>query len=204
MSRGIWAKYNISMKSRNLLFILLILLTVFGGAIFILTLRKKQPTKPESPILTQAKLGFMKLASSAFSHNQAIPAKYTCNGENINPPLSILDVPQNAKSLVLIMDDPDAPAGTWVHWIVWNIDPTTKEIAENSVPAGAIQGKTSFGSVGYGGPCPPSGTHRYFFKLYALDATLSLSPSAIKPDLEKAMNGHILEKTELIGLYSRK
>lgn len=146
----------------------------------------------------------MQITSSVFQHNQPIPTKYTCDGENINPPLTFSDVPAQAKSLVLINDDPDALAGTWVHWTVWNIPPTTTAISENSVPQGAVEGVTSFRKPGYGGPCPPSGTHRYFFKLYALDTTLSLGPSATKQDLEKAMEGHILAKAEFIGLYSRR
>ena len=146
----------------------------------------------------------MKLFSSAFEHNKNIPSQYTCDGANFNPPLQVSEVPANAKSLVLIVDDPDAPAGTWVHWTVWNIDPKTTEIAENSVPQGAIEGMTNFGKTGYGGPCPPSGTHRYFFKLYALDITLDLTPNAGKDNLEQAMQGHVLDSVELIGLYSRK
>ena len=159
----------------------------------------------------------MKISSSAVGHNQSIPAKYTCDGENINPPLQIADVPSAAKSLVLISDDPDAPMGTWVHWTVWNITPYTKEIQENTIPKlapwdpaspatpiPAIEGVTSFGKFGYGGPCPPSGTHRYFFKLYALDSILDLPISAKAADIEKAMKGHILDKTELIGLYKRQ
>lgn len=145
----------------------------------------------------------MKLTSPVFADNQTIPAKYTCDGENINPPLEISDVPENAKSLVLIMDDPDAPAGIWMHWIMWNLDPATKIIAENSVPAGAVEGLTSFGQPGYGGPCPPSGVHRYFFKMYALDTMLDLPSATDKAGLEKAMQGHILVKAQLIGLYSR-
>ncbi|MBI2611769.1 YbhB/YbcL family Raf kinase inhibitor-like protein [Candidatus Gottesmanbacteria bacterium] len=146
----------------------------------------------------------MKITSNAFENNQPIPDKYTCDGNNVNPPLTISEVPDNAKSLVLIMDDPDAPVGTWVHWLVWNIDPKANEIVENGVPQNAVEGTTSFGKAGYGGPCPPSGTHRYFFKLYALDNTLQLSSSFTKEDLEKAMNGHTLDKAELIGFYSRK
>ncbi|MCD6500585.1 YbhB/YbcL family Raf kinase inhibitor-like protein [bacterium] len=146
----------------------------------------------------------MKIESSAFKENQSIPEKYTCDGENVNPLLKISEVPEAAKSLVLIVDDPDAPMGTWVHWTVWNVSSKTTEIPENSVPEGAIEGMTDFGKPGYGGPCPPSGTHRYFFKLYALDTTLGLSSSAKKVDLEKAMEGHILDKAELIGLYSRQ
>lgn len=192
------------MKHYYLIFTAVILLTILGGAILVLTIGKRQQPKEVTTSTIQIKPGLMKLTSTAFSHNQSIPAKYTCDGQNINPPLSITDVPDNAKSLVLIMDDPDAPAGTWIHWVVWNIDPTTKEITENSVPTGVIQGKSSFGSTGYGGPCPPSGTHRYSFKLYALDTTLNIYPSATKEDLENAMTTHILDHSELIGLYSRK
>lgn len=146
----------------------------------------------------------MKILSQAFKNNARIPAKYTCDGENVNPPLEIHEVPGNTQSLVLIMDDPDAPIeGDWVHWLVWNINPKTTEIAENSVPTGAQQGANTRGNQNYGGPCPPSGTHRYFFKLYALDIKLDLPPSTDKVILEKAMNGHVLEQTELIGLYQR-
>jgi hypothetical protein len=145
----------------------------------------------------------MEIKSSAFEHGQLIPAKYTCDGENINPPLQIFDAPQDAKSLALIVDDPDAPSGVWVHWLAWNIDPKTKEIAENSVPASSVEGTTSFRRAGYGGPCPPSGVHRYFFKIYALDISLDLTASESKTDLEKAMANHILAQGELIGAYSR-
>jgi len=143
----------------------------------------------------------MKIISSAFENNAKIPAKYTCDGENINPPLSFLDISANAKSLVLIMDDPDAPSGTWVHWMVFNIDPKIDEVSENSLPKGGIEGMTSFGKNSYGGPCPPSGVHRYFFKLYALDAILNLT-TPDKATLEKEMQGHVVDKAELISLYS--
>ncbi len=119
-------------------------------------------------------------------------------------PLGDSPIPAEAKSLVLIVDDPDAPAGDWVHWTVWNISAKTKTIAENSLPENAAEGFTDFGKPGYGGPCPPTGTHRYFFKLYALDTTLALNSSAKKTDIEKAMEGHILEQAELVGLYQRK
>lgn len=145
----------------------------------------------------------MRISSPAFQHNQNIPSKYTCDGENINPPLQFSDIPGNAQSLVMISDDPDAPMGTWVHWTIWNIDPKTTEIAENSVPQGAIEGTTSFGETGYGGPCPPSGTHRYFFKLYALDTKLDLPTTTNAQDLKKSLQGHILAQAELIGLYKR-
>lgn len=143
----------------------------------------------------------MTITGSVFLHTGLIPQKYTCDGVNVSPPLQISDVPEDAKSLVLIVDDPDAPGGMWVHWTVWNIVPATEEILEDSVPDGATEGITDFGEPGYGGPCPPSGTHRYFFKLYALDTMLRLPSSAKKSELEQAMVGRILAKAELIGLY---
>ncbi|MAE42683.1 YbhB/YbcL family Raf kinase inhibitor-like protein [Candidatus Woesearchaeota archaeon] len=145
----------------------------------------------------------MKLTRPVFEHNKEMPSEYTCDGSNINPELNIEDVPENAKSLALIMDDPDAPMGTWIHWVVWNIPTETKTIAKGNEPEG-VQGTTSFGDKGYGGPCPPSGTHRYFFKLYALDTTLDLPEGSKKEDLLKAMEGYIIEKTELVGLYKRQ
>ena len=142
----------------------------------------------------------MKLTSPAFEHNKLIPAKYTCQGEDINPELAIADIPQAAKSLALIMDDPDAPVGTWVHWVVFDIK-TVSRIEEDSIPG--KQGINDFRRNNYGGPCPPSGTHRYFFKLYALDKKLGLPEGIKKSDLEKAMQGHIVAQTELIGLYKK-
>jgi Raf kinase inhibitor-like YbhB/YbcL family protein len=149
-------------------------------------------------------MGTLKLSSPAFKHNDAIPSKYTCDGADINPPLVIENAPLGAKSFALIVDDPDAPAGNWVHWVVWNIDPTTIEIRENTVPPRALQGINDFRKHDYGGPCPPSGTHRYFFKLYALDMMLSISPKSNKAELERVMKGHIVAQGELIGLYRRK
>ena len=149
-------------------------------------------------------MGTLKLSSPAFKHNDTIPSKYTCDDADINPPLVIENVPLGAKSIALIVDDPDAPAGNWVHWVVWNIDPTTIEIRENTVPSGALQGINDFRKHDYGGPCPPSGTHRYFFKLYALDMMLSLGPKANKAELERVIKGHIVAQCELIGLYRRK
>ena len=146
----------------------------------------------------------MNLTSPIFKNNQSIPPKYTCDGENISPPLEITGVPPKAKSLILISDDPDAPGGSWVHWLIWNIDPAVAEIAENTVPTGAVQGITSFGQTGYGGPCPPSGTHRYFFKLYALDTKLGLAIETDREELEQAMKNHILDQAELVGLYTRQ
>jgi hypothetical protein len=158
----------------------------------------------ELPLEAIQEKSTMKLVSPAFKPNQKIPTQYTCDGENLSPPLEISGVPGKAKSLALIMDDPDAPGGAWIHWVVWNIDPKLAEIPENSLPQGALEGVTSFGSLGYGGPCPPSGVHRYFFRVFALDAALELEPSASKTDLERIMAGHILEKAELMGIYSRQ
>ena len=146
----------------------------------------------------------MKIISSVFQNNTKIAYKYTCDGENVSPPLEFIDVANNAKSLVLIVDDPDAPSKTWVHWVVYNIDPKTREILENSVPKGAVLGITDFGKPGYGGPCPPSGVHRYFFKLYALDSILDLPQNPTKQMVEEKMQDHILDQAELIGFYGRK
>ena len=143
----------------------------------------------------------MKLKSLEFENNKFIPAKFTCEGEDINPPLVIEGIPKDAKSLSLIVDDPDAPVGTWVHWVVFDM-PALNKIEENSVP-GKL-GITNSGRKDYHGPCPPSGTHRYFFKIYALDTMLNLKEGITKGALEKAMQGHILDKAELIGLYKKQ
>ena len=150
--------------------------------------------------MLHAKEANMKLTSPEFTHNAMIPKKFTCQGEDINPNLVIEEIPPSSVSLVLINDDPDAPVGTWDHWIVFNIPPTEK-IAENSVPG--TQGKNSWGRNDYSGPCPPSGAHRYFFKIYALDTKLDLSEGASKRQVEQAMEGHILDQAELIGLYKK-
>ena len=146
----------------------------------------------------------MELRSSAFAANADIPSVHTCEGRDQSPPLAWSGVPAGTRSLALVVDDPDAPARTWVHWVLWNIDPNTAAIREDSVPKGAIQGMNDFRRHSYGGPCPPSGTHRYFFKLYALDTMLNLNPNSGKADLEKAMKGHILSRAEIVGLYKRK
>jgi Raf kinase inhibitor-like YbhB/YbcL family protein len=143
----------------------------------------------------------LSVMSPTFENNQLIPAKYTCDGDDVNPPLTIEGVPEGTKTLALIVDDPDCPTGTWDHWIVWNIPATASKIAENTIPGN--EGMNDFRKRSYGGPCPPSGTHRYFFKVYALDVKLDLSPTSRKRDVEKAMQGHILAKGELVGLYSR-
>ncbi|MFO7257418.1 MAG: YbhB/YbcL family Raf kinase inhibitor-like protein [Bacteroidota bacterium] len=141
------------------------------------------------------------ITSAAFNHGARIPRKYTCDGDNVNPPLSIEGIPASTKSLVLIVDDPDAPGGTWDHWVVWDIPPVN-EILENSVPG--TQGLNDSQRERYSGPCPPPGTHRYFFKVYALDTMLGLDPSSTKPLVEEAMEGHILARGELMGTYSRE
>ena len=145
----------------------------------------------------------MKLTSPAFKEGASVPSKFTCDGEDKSPQLDISDIPSNTKSLTLVMDDPDAPVGTWDHWIVWNIDPTTNKILEEIEPIG-IKGKNSWGRTGYGGPCPNSGEHRYFFRVYALDTKLILLEGSTKKDLEKAMKGHIITEAQLIGRYKRK
>ena len=143
------------------------------------------------------------ITSPVFENNGFIPKKYTCDGADVNPQLLIANVPAGTKSLALIVDDPDAPAGTWVHWVVWNIAAQTHEIKENSVPNGATQGLNDFRKHNYGGPCPPSGTHRYFFKLYALGTILMLDIKTTKAHVEKAMGEHIIAETRIVGLYKR-
>ncbi len=138
-----------------------------------------------------------------FEHNGNIPSKYTCDGDDKAPILNILDVPKDAKELVLIVDDPDAPMGLWVHWILYNISPDVEVIDNDNLPSGVKQGMTNFGRLGWGGPCPPDGMHRYFFKLYALDTSLNLKEGLNKEELEEKIKNHIIEKTELIGLYKR-
>lgn len=142
----------------------------------------------------------LSITSAAFAHKGKIPGKYTCDGEDINPPLDIAELPEKAKSLVIIVEDPDAPSGSWLHWLVWNI-PVTHHIGENEVPGD--QGQNDFGRNTYGGPCPPSGTHRYFFKIYALDDLLDLPDGSLRKDVEEAMRDHIVAFGELVGLYRR-
>lgn len=159
--------------------------------------------KSDRNILTNIKEGNMKLAS-VFLNGEDIPSKYTCDGEDISPELMIYDIPPEAKSLALIVDDPDAPVGTFVHWVLYNIPANTSKISSKALPEGAVEGKTDFGRIGWGGPCPPSGKHRYFFKLYAIDKPLNLPEGLSKEELEEAMKDNIIEKAELMGLYSRR
>jgi len=152
----------------------------------------------------------IQLTSSAFLEGAPIPAQYTCDGQDISPPLKWRNVPQGTKTLALICDDPDAPVGTWVHWVLYSLPGSVGELPEGlppteTLPNGAKQGLNDFRRVGYGGPCPPGGgPHRYFFKLYALNAELDLPPKATKKDLLRAMEGHILAEGQLMGIYKRK
>lgn len=144
----------------------------------------------------------LKITSPAFSEGESIPEKYTADGDDVNPELNIEGIPSEAKSLVLIVDDPDAPAGTWTHWLVFNISSSTSKVDENSIPG--IQGINDFKRIEWGGPSPPSGnSHRYFFGVYALDTMLELDEGVLRADIERAMQGHILTKGELIGRYRR-
>ncbi|QEM70192.1 YbhB/YbcL family Raf kinase inhibitor-like protein [Geobacter sp. FeAm09] len=144
------------------------------------------------------------VSSPGFNQGEAIPARHTCDGEDTSPALVIGKVPPATRSLALVMDDPDAPMGTWVHWVVWNIPPQTREIPAHALPSQASEGKNDWHRTGYGGPCPPTGTHRYFFRVYALDTVLHLGNSTTKGELERAMQGHVLAKGELMGTYKRR
>jgi len=150
----------------------------------------------------------MEIKSTAFGNKGMIPDRYTCDGEDISPPLEWHDAPGGTQSFSLICDDPDAPMGTWVHWVVYDIPPNVTALSEHApseqeLTNGGKQGRSDFGTIGYGGPCPPSGTHRYYFKLYALNSYVGLHPGATKEQLLKAMKGHILEESTLIGNYRR-
>lgn len=152
----------------------------------------------------------MQLTSTAFAEGQSIPAKYTCDGEDASPPLQWSGAPTGVKSFALIADDPDAPVGTWVHWVLFDVPATATELPEampktQYVPGGAKQGLNDFKHLGYGGPCPPAGKpHRYFFKLYALDGVLDLKPGASKKEVERAIEKHTLAQGQLMGIYKRK
>jgi len=182
---------------KGIVFLAVILLI---SAISVISVKRngKKTNTPKAP-----SNNMLSLTSGQFLQNGRIPKKFTCDGVNINPPLFIKDIPADSKSLVLIVDDPDASLGTWTHWLVWNIDPKGRILRENSVPAGAIVGKNDFGKTGYGGPCPPNGIHRYFFKVFALDVQLDLPEGSGRKTLENDMKGHIIDNSELIGLYSR-
>jgi len=155
------------------------------------------------PPITEEGIMALSISSPAFEHGRPVPPQFTADGDDVSPELRIDGLSEATASLALIMDDPDAPMGTWVHWVVWNIPANTVVIEEGSEPGGSAGGHNSWGRTGYGGPAPPSGTHRYFFKLFALDTVLDLPPTADKAALEDAMEGHILDSTELMGTYAR-
>ncbi len=188
------------MKKIYYIGLLIITAVAIGG---IVIWRRGSHNNEKSVDLESKIKGMMTLTSPAFPEGLMIPAKYTCDGDNMSPPLKFSGVAPAAKSLALIVDDPDAPLGTWVHWLVWNIDPKTQSLEDGQIPIGAILGKTSFGKSGYGGPCPPLGAHRYQFKLYALDTVLDLTHGADKSELEAAIKGHIIENASLTGRYNR-
>lgn len=151
----------------------------------------------------------MRLESPAFAHGDLIPSRYTCDGEDLSPPLVWEDVPEGTSALALVLDDPDAPAGTWVHWVVFNLPPSSGRIPEGAsesggLPEGADEGANSWGGVGYRGPCPPSGTHRYFFKLHALDLSLENRAGATASEVLKGVEGHVLAECALMGRYARR
>lgn len=142
------------------------------------------------------------ITSSGFKPGESIPAQYTCAGANTHPALHIGNTPAATKSLAISVTDPDAPSGTFTHWLVWNIDPKTSDVAEAKLPAGALEGTNDFGKRGYGGPCPPSGTHRYYFRVFALDTTLDLKAGAKASEFNQAIAGHVLARGELMGRFS--
>jgi Raf kinase inhibitor-like YbhB/YbcL family protein len=153
--------------------------------------------------------GRMEITSSVFTEGGMIPAKYTCDGQNISPPLAWKDAPSGTKSFTLVCDDPDAPMGTWVHWVIYNIPPNIAKLDENVKPEkecsnGMRQGSNSWPKIGYGGPCPPSGAHRYYFKLYALDSVLDIKPGAARELVLQVIKGHVLAETQLMGKYQRQ
>jgi len=173
------------------------------------TPKQNQPVSEKAEgTMSKEQAGGLAIASPAFSEGARIPKKYTADGENVSPPLKWSSVPTGTRSFALIVDDPDAPAGTWVHWVIFNIPATVIELPEkvpsvNSLPDGAIQGRNDFHEIGFDGPSPPSGTHRYFFKLYALDSMLKLPAGSTKADLLEAMQGHVIAEAHLMGRYSR-
>jgi Raf kinase inhibitor-like YbhB/YbcL family protein len=164
-------------------------------------------TPPPAPIQKEDKMGFT-LTSTAFKEGQSIPRQHTCDGVNVSPALEWSGAPPSAKTFAIICADPDAPSGTWVHWVLYNLPSDRIGLVENvpateKVPGDGLQGTNDFQKIGYGGPCPPSGTHHYFFKLYALDAELALKAGATKAEVLKAMEGHIVGQTQLMGTYRR-
>jgi len=191
------------------MFRIVCLLMVAGVCFSACQEKKKTDTLVRKEMAKEEEKMALTVTSMAFEEGGMIPRQYTCDGADISPPLSFSGVPEKSTSLALIADDPDAPMGTWVHWVLFNIPPDTTGLPENVPPDqtlanGAKHGVSDFGKFGYGGPCPPSGTHRYYFKLYALDAMLDLSGRVTKKNLLSAMEGHILAEGQLMGKYRRQ
>ena len=184
--------------TKKVLIIVALLFTILGGlyGLFMMKWFSKNG-------FSFYKEGNMKITTT-FTNGEKIPKIYTCDGDDTSPELLISDVPEEAKTLVLIVDDPDAPMGTFTHWVLYNIPADTAIISSQSLPKGALEGANDFGRLHYGGPCPPSGVHRYYFKLYAVDKILDLSAGATKTEVQNAIRSHTVQQAELIGLYSRK
>ena len=190
---------------KKAILIIVVILVLLGIIVY---QRSKTNSTKNYPNLAKSS---MKISSPAFTNNSSIPSKYTCEGENVNPPLVFEDIPENTQSLVLIMDDPDIPEfvkekyniEVWDHWVIYNIPSDIQEIQENTKPEGK-EGVNTGGDIGYMGPCPPDREHRYFFRLYALDTNLDLPEGANRYEVEQAMQGHIIDKAELIGLYEKQ
>ena len=201
---------NLRKRNSTLVILIILALLVVGYSLFSSSSKEGEKRGEQSTLptlVTDTIDSRMKLTSSAFSHNGEIPKKYTCNGDNTNPPLEIEGIPEGTESLALIMFDPDVPRsiredGIWNHWLFWNLDPKTKGIEEGK-ELNAVHGITTSGTLTYVGPCPPDGEHRYYFVLYALDTTLSLPEGATREELERAMDGHILAQSELMGRYTQ-
>ena len=193
------SRLPLSMK-RLLLFAVLII--ALGGLFFYYY--QHNPYFQQNPVSTDNKISNMIIQSTAFQNSQAIPEKYTCDGQNINFPLSINNIPYGTKSLVLIMDDPDSPTKNFTHWVMFNIQPFTKEIGENFKSDNVTLGKNDFGNIEYGGPCPQVGTHNYSIKLYAINSVLLLQRGASKAEVLENIKGQILETAQLIGSYKKK
>jgi len=154
-------------------------------------------------VVGRAEAGGFSISSPDFAEGGSIPARFTCEGEDVSPALNIAGVPAGTRTLALVVEDPDAPSGTFTHWIVWNISVGVTRLAAGGLPAGAQQGTNEFGNVGYNGPCPPSGTHRYYFRLSALDAPLRLAPGASREDFDAAIKGHVVASAEVMGRYAK-
>jgi Raf kinase inhibitor-like YbhB/YbcL family protein len=192
------------MKSTSIIISLALCFLLFPGCAG----RQQQVAQPPATSTPKEDKAEIKLTSVAFKEGQSIPRTYTCDGVNISPPLEWSGVPKTATTVAIVADDPDAPAGTWVHWVLYNLPADNIGVVENvpateNLKAGGFQGKNDFGKFGYGGPCPPSGTHRYFFKIYALDSELPLKAGATKAEVMKAMEGHIVLQGQLTGTYRR-